>query len=167
MIIFSCMKKISKEAASKRGLSLYYTGERCRRGHLSERYVLSGMCKKCAQLRGVNRHLSGIRRAVWDKSNGKCWYCGIMLSLDKRQFHVDHFISKANGGGDNVENLVPSCHLCNIRKFNKGIDDFRELMERMCHGVKFSKKQRDFFVEKNVKLPKVDKHVFWFERGDQ
>ncbi|ESD44066.1 hypothetical protein HMPREF1604_01238 [Escherichia coli 908519] len=41
--------------AAKAGLNRYFTGKRCRHGHLSERYVLNGTCVECA-MNSANRH---------------------------------------------------------------------------------------------------------------
>jgi hypothetical protein len=37
--------------ALQRGLSRYFTGKRCRRGHVAERYSNNGECVICAKLR--------------------------------------------------------------------------------------------------------------------
>lgn len=38
---------ISRKEAIGRGLSRFFTGKKCRRGHLSERYTVSGNCIDC------------------------------------------------------------------------------------------------------------------------
>lgn len=40
------MKKVSRKEAQAQGLSKYFTGEACRRGHIAERYV-AGACCEC------------------------------------------------------------------------------------------------------------------------
>jgi transcriptional regulator with XRE-family HTH domain len=56
------------------------------------------------------------RRAdVWDASGGRCYYCGKQLH-PFRDFHIDHFIAKSNGGADERDNLVASCRECNWDK---------------------------------------------------
>lgn len=56
-----------------------------------------------------------IRADVWDKSRGHCWYCGVAMH-PFHNFHVDHFIPVADGGSNDLMNLVPSCQSCNARK---------------------------------------------------
>src|SRR4051812_3122701 len=47
-----------------------------------------------------------IRAAVWDKTGGRCWYCGL-LTNPWRTFCIDHVIARARGGSDDLTNLVP------------------------------------------------------------
>jgi hypothetical protein len=44
------MKKVSRKEAQAQGLSKYFTGEACRRGHIAERYV-AGACCECVSAR--------------------------------------------------------------------------------------------------------------------
>tara|TARA_R110001583_G_scaffold169768_1_gene322850 strand:- start:254800 stop:255279 length:480 start_codon:yes stop_codon:yes gene_type:complete len=41
------MEVISREEAKAQGLRRYFTGEPCRQGHLSERYVIGKRCVEC------------------------------------------------------------------------------------------------------------------------
>jgi hypothetical protein len=40
---------LSHEEAMALGLKRYFTGQPCKRGHIAERYVRSGICSKCAR----------------------------------------------------------------------------------------------------------------------
>ena len=40
-------KKISRNEAIKKGLKKFFTGKKCRRGHICERYVAQGVCFLC------------------------------------------------------------------------------------------------------------------------
>ncbi|MEQ9887635.1 hypothetical protein ABRP55_13910 [Pectobacterium zantedeschiae] len=42
------MEMITRAEAARLGLNKYYTGHKCKHGHDSERYVLSGTCVQCA-----------------------------------------------------------------------------------------------------------------------
>jgi hypothetical protein len=55
------MKKISRAKAKSLGLSTYFTGQSCIRGHICERFVVSNNCKLCCK---------AIRIEVMN--NGKC-----------------------------------------------------------------------------------------------
>lgn len=44
-----------REQASRNGYSYYSTGVPCKRGHLGERYVLSGACVECSRERENRR----------------------------------------------------------------------------------------------------------------
>ena len=60
------------------------------------------------------------RAVVWEKTNGRCWYCGKQTN-PWRDFCIDHVID----GLDTIENVVPCCSTCNRRKSNKGLDYLR------------------------------------------
>jgi transcriptional regulator with XRE-family HTH domain len=68
------------------------------------------------------------RRAdVWDASGGVCYYCGKALH-PFRDFHIDHYIARSCGGGDDTDNLVASCRSCN---WDKRVElDLPELVSR-------------------------------------
>lgn len=87
------------------------------------------------------------RKEIYDKTGGKCYYCG--CDLPKR-WHADHVIPLRripegirdergkllglkydnnrceNEGFDTVENKVPSCPRCNIRKNTESVEQFRK-----------------------------------------
>ena len=68
------------------------------------------------------------RTAIYEKSNGRCFYCGVKLSYEiglDNTMHIDHITPRVKGGKNNIENLNPSCKLCNASKGTKSIDEFR------------------------------------------
>ena len=74
------------------------------------------------------------RQKVYDKYNGHCAYCGKAIAIKDMQ--VDHILPKRNGGTDDIDNLNPSCRLCNHYKRAAGIETFRyvllgELIKRL------------------------------------
>ncbi len=70
---------------------------------------------------------SKLRSVIWKKTDGQCWYCG-----DKTApwdtFHIDHAYPKSRGGTNKRENLVPACRPCNIRKKNRTVEEYRDLL---------------------------------------
>lgn len=42
-------QKITRLEAARAGLTRYYTGRQCKRGHRNEHYTMSGTCVKCAR----------------------------------------------------------------------------------------------------------------------
>ena len=75
--------------------------------------------------------------AVWDKTQGKCFYCKRDLPSDeefcnergqvvvsKRQWHVDHVLPLSRGGDYSLNNLVPACSFCNLSKHDKTASEF-------------------------------------------
>jgi len=59
------VKIVTRMEAAKSGLNRFYTGKKCRNGHLSERYVLNGTCVQCA-FESANRHRSEFVNALRD-----------------------------------------------------------------------------------------------------
>jgi hypothetical protein len=66
--------------------------------------------------------------AVYQKTKGHCVYCGVFMDPFDRSggigFHVDHAVSRLNGGTNDLSNLVPSCAVCNITKGGQNADEF-------------------------------------------
>lgn len=68
-----------------------------------------------------------LRLAVWGKTDGLCHHCGVAMAVEHglpHSFQVDHFVALANGGSNDIENLVPSCARCNASKGKKTADTF-------------------------------------------
>ncbi|EMY3087614.1 hypothetical protein LUS60_06700 [Raoultella planticola] len=57
------MKIITRVEAAKAGLNRYYTGKKCKHGHDSERYVLSGTCVECA-VESADKHKKSIAEVL-------------------------------------------------------------------------------------------------------
>jgi len=63
------------------------------------------------------------RTRIYKKYNGRCAYCGELLS---QGWQVDHIYPKYRGGSDDESNLNPACRPCNNRKATFTVDEFRE-----------------------------------------
>ena len=78
------------------------------------------------------------RRAVYERCNGHCAYCGFELET-MRQLHVDHVIPmefyelyEVEGYDlDSMDNFLPACCSCNIYKHTYRLEKFRAAIERM------------------------------------
>jgi hypothetical protein len=55
------------------------------------------------------------RREVFDRSDGRCFYCGTALSLTG-SWHIEHQMPRALMGPDELPNLVAACVPCNLSK---------------------------------------------------
>lgn len=64
-----------------------------------------------------------MRIQILNKYDNKCSYCGKEIDLYSMQ--IDHFISLRSGGSDEINNLYPSCKLCNHYKRASDIETFR------------------------------------------
>lgn len=74
-----------------------------------------------------------IREIVFRKYDGKCAYCGCELEL--HDLKIDHFIPKKKGGTDDIENLMPSCEICNHYKDAHNIDKFKSMMKKIKNKI--------------------------------
>jgi 5-methylcytosine-specific restriction endonuclease McrA len=57
------------------------------------------------------------RRAVWNRDNKECQYCGITVTYNEMTW--DHVLPKSRGGNTDWKNLVTCCKKCNTKKANK------------------------------------------------
>ena len=82
-----------------------------------------------------NRHN---RRIVFYKTGGICAYCGRELD-PLGQWHIDHVTPKIEGGKDAIDNLLPACQSCNMKKRGRDPDGYRQAllswMERGATGI--------------------------------
>ena len=72
-----------------------------------------------------------LRKAVFERDNYTCQYCG--CSGSDVCLEIDHIIPVSRGGNSDIRNLVTACEHCNRSKNNRliGIQELRELAERI------------------------------------
>ena len=63
------------------------------------------------------------RREVFERSEGRCFYCTTPLTLDG-QWHVEHQLPRALGGDDQPLALVAACRTCNLTKSDRTALEF-------------------------------------------
>jgi hypothetical protein len=68
-------------------------------------------------------YVSRRRRAIFERSHGRCHYCDAALTLDGK-WHVEHQLPRALGGDDTGLNLVAACVRCNLRKGPRSAIEF-------------------------------------------
>lgn len=88
------------------------------------------------------------REQVYKKYNGHCAYCGCEMQLKDMQ--VDHFLAKRNfqlhvknkwripdfllhlteGDINHIDNLMPSCRVCNGWKTTHSLETFRDELQQ-------------------------------------
>lgn len=86
--------------------------------------------------KAIGKHL---RRAVWNKTDGRCWYCGTMTQSHvqgvrgyQTRTNIDHQHPHCKGGPDDLENLVIACGSCNYDKSTRTLDEYREVIRAGC-----------------------------------
>jgi 5-methylcytosine-specific restriction endonuclease McrA len=74
-----------------------------------------------------------IREQVYNKYDGRCAYCG--NKLDYKDMQVDHIIPISAKWinkpylANNINNLMPSCRVCNNWKSNLSVEEFRKSLQ--------------------------------------
>ena len=61
------------------------------------------------------KHVPKRRREVFERSEGRCFYCGKALTLNGK-WHIEHQMPRALMGPDDLINLVAACVPCNLAK---------------------------------------------------
>lgn len=104
------------------------------------------------------------------KFEGRCAYCGCELS---EKWHADHQqpVMRFNGNmvhhsRDNLENLVPACHACNLHKHCSSLEDYRRIIDDGRREFLRSGKGKALVRMGMVEM-KPDPVVFWFEKYQQ
>lgn len=114
------------------------------------------------------------RRAIYEKSEGHCWYCGCKLA--EKGWHADHFEPIRRNWWtttsifpelDTEENKVPACASCNIQKGAMDLEDFREKVQNFTNSLQKYHTQYDVAKRYGLIKETDKKVVFWFEDNVQ
>lgn len=100
-----------KGCTTPRGCGLYLPRENFYRLY-SESDGLQKLCKSCAIIKARNDR-GADRKARWSE-NPICYLCG--EHIDFEDLHLDHMISRHDGGSDSASNLAPTHSVCNLKK---------------------------------------------------
>lgn len=103
-----------------------------------------------------------IRKQVYEKYNRHCAYCGCELKY--KDMEVDHVIPVyGKDGGNDIDNLLPSCRMCN---FYKGIADIEYLRKRL--ETLHERLRKPFIYRLALKYGLIEEHKkkvkFYFEK---
>lgn len=107
------------------------------------------------------------RLIVFDKSKGKCNYCGCKIYM--KSFHVDHIIPRNRNlppherGTNDIENLTAACMSCNASKSNSTIDVWRKKIELKYDKLLESSSQFRLLVRLGI-IKKTSTVKFYFEK---
>lgn len=128
------------------------------------------------------------REELKQKYGGHCAYCGEVLS-DK--WHADHFepvvrdftwekgesgflVAKQTGEmknphHDHIDNMMPSCILCNLNKSSIPLEKWREVLENYINGLNNHGKYAMYQHAKRFGLVVETKKpvIFYFERFEK
>lgn len=127
-----------------------------------------------------------IRKKIYDKTDGKCYYCGCALP---ERWHKDHLhplhrnpighrdengkLLKVEYRDDNCEhpdrdcfeNLVPACPRCNIRKSTLTVEGFREVIQDQVNQLNSHSNQYELAKDFGLIEETENEVVFYFEKS--
>lgn len=110
------------------------------------------------------------RAILREKFGGKCAYCGCELP---DRWHADQVKPVIRFDGDmlhkdrdDLSNMVPACHPCNLHKHCNSLEDYRRIIGDGRREFLVSGKGKAL-VRMGLVEMKPDPVVFWFEKFEQ
>ncbi len=111
------------------------------------------------------------RRQVFERDGSRCFVCGIEfgspyphLPNTVARGTVGHIVARERGGGDDLENLRPECHLCNEQSQNlTGSPVDVGLLERKIRQLKREEKKELMKWMLAKRRPFTDTEALWME----
>ena len=73
------------------------------------------------------------RVAKYKALNGRCAYCGQLISYKNMQ--LEHVQPLVQDGADKMKNILPSCKECNYMKGERNLEEFRFFLENAIYDV--------------------------------
>lgn len=104
---------------------------------------------------------------IMKKTRGRCYYCGDKkwpAAGTRLEITIDHLVPTILGGGDDIDNLVPCCRVCNSTKCGGSVEDLRHHVAlRFAKMPKFTRDQITWMRKAGANITKYDSFKFWFE----
>lgn len=104
------------------------------------------------------------RQRIYNKTSGRCGYCGVRLETDA--FQVDHIYPLAKGGSNLDINLVAACPLCNKSKGKMTVVEFKRYILSQTEKIRKSNGKFRLIEHFGIIFIKKDSLVFYFESLD-
>jgi 5-methylcytosine-specific restriction endonuclease McrA len=123
--------------------------------------------RRYSRTTGPDADTRALRLTVWDKTEGRCWYCGDHLNQSD-ELCLDHVVPLSAGGLTTLSNLVPACRPCNATQHGRSLERFRYLMMTRLGGVpRFTDEQIAYLAQYGIVLPDLPWYAFYFERNHE
>lgn len=74
------------------------------------------------------------RQQIYLKCGGHCAYCG--KEIDIKDMQIDHIRPKRQDGTNEIDNLNPSCRVCNHYKRAQDLEEFRDTITTLIERIK-------------------------------
>jgi hypothetical protein len=100
------------------------------------------------------------KQAIWNKTGGRCWFCGQELT----QMQIDHAVPRVKGGTHDLDNLLPACRPCNTTKKDKTIEEYRTYLQwQLVDTTPFTQSQIEYLASRGIEIPEPARLLFWGE----
>lgn len=78
-------------------------------------------------------------RRLLERDGDKCFWCDIKFS-EEWPYTLDHLVTQAAGGGNQLENLVLACDYCNNRRGDMTAGAFRSWIRK--HNIPVERRRK-------------------------
>ena len=68
------------------------------------------------------------RRRIIKRGRNKCFFC---RTKNRFLLNIDHKIPLSRGGKDSIENMIPTCSICNVLKADLMPEEFIEFLQAL------------------------------------
>jgi 5-methylcytosine-specific restriction endonuclease McrA len=113
------------------------------------------------------------RKFIHEKYNGHCAYCAIKMTIKEMQ--VDHLVPKyhyslcsariyTDNDLNDINNLMPSCRVCNKWKSAHSLEAFRNEIKEQIHRLNEYSSNYRFAKKYNLVQETPREIVFYFEQ---
>lgn len=90
----------------------------------------------------------------------KCHYC--LCELDEKNIHIDHKKPKSKWWTNVEENLCASCQTCNLMKWTKDYEFFKEVIQYFLDGLCNKNEIIEYHNFLSLKSKFEDEVCFWW-----
>lgn len=91
--------------------------------------------------------------SLWEYFDSSCAYCGVEIDRSSRTGHVDHAVSSATGGSNDIHNHMLSCAKCNGDERRE--EPWRDFLSRKADHSSQEFKTREARIQ------------YWLQMGDK
>lgn len=102
------------------------------------------------------------RQRIYNKTSGRCGYCGIGLGIS--EFQVDHIYPLCRGGSNLDNNLVAACPYCNKSKGKMTVVEFKIYVLDQAEKIRKSNGKFRLMEHFGVVWVQKESIIFYFER---
>lgn len=85
--------------------------------------------KICSSCKPRSELSDSVKKIVYLRDNYICQYCGQIGHSPENKLHIEHSTPICRGGDNSLQNLKVACSKCNLEKYNKTEEEYREYLK--------------------------------------